>query len=210
MPPSRKDILSEVEETVMSSTARRGFLGGTLATLGVAGLGSASATATEEPSVEEAKQEVERTAQPLLDRLSAEGLLDSADADVLPDSELTLRSETGTVIVESASGTQRAFVTEAGRGKLEVNLGGTAMDPYAVYRPDNGDTAVYLSDGSGGYERQPFDGSTTDEVSADQIADCDGCDCFDNNSCWLEDRVTICSSIEQGDCVSTADCGCKL
>jgi hypothetical protein len=212
MPPSRKDILSRVEETptAHSSTARRGFVSGALAALGIAGFGTASAGTAEELSVRDAKKRLEHTAQPLLERLSTEGLLEAADTGVLPDSEMTLRSETGAVVVSSPSGAQRAFVTETEHGKLEVNLGGVATGPYAIHRPSSGDAEVYLPDGEGGYESRAFDTSTTSDLSTEQVADCDGCDCYGNNSCWLADRVTICSSIEQGDCVSTADCGCKL
>ncbi|MEZ3144240.1 hypothetical protein [Halobaculum sp. MBLA0143] len=206
----KEDILEQVAETADSSpsTARRGFVGGALATLGLAGIGSVSATS--EPTVAEDKRRLERTAQPLLDRLSGDDLLETADASALPDAELTVSSTAGTTIVESESGPQRAFVTRVDDGKLEVNLGGAAMEPYAIHRPESAESQIYLPDSDGSYETRPFGSSKDDDVSTDQIADCDGCDCYSNNSCWWDKYVTICSSIENGDCVSTSDCTCKL
>lgn len=207
---NKEDILERVAETADSSpsTARRGFVGGALATLGLAGFGGVSATS--EPTVAEDKRRLERTAQPLLDRLSDDDLLETADSSVLPEAELTLTSTAGATVVESESGPQRAFVTPVDDGKLEVNLGGIAMEPYAIHRPESAESRIYLPDGDGSYEVQPFGSPSTDDVSTEQVADCDGCDCYSNNSCWVDKYVTICSSIENGDCVSTSDCTCKL
>ena len=206
----KEDILEQVAETAHSSpsTARRGFVGGALATLGLAGIGSVSATS--EPTVSEDKRRLEQTAQPLLDRLSDDELLETADTTALPNAELTVSSTAGATVVESESGPQRAFVTLVDDGKLEVNLGGVAMEPYAIHRPESAESQIYLPDGDGSYEPRPFGSSRDDDISTDQIANCDGCDCYDNNSCWTADYVTICSSIEDGECVSTADCTCKL
>jgi hypothetical protein len=207
---NKEDILEQVAQTAddSPSTVRRGFVGGALATLGIAGIGSVSATS--EPTVAEDKRQLEQTAQPLLDRLASDELLETADTTALPDAELTVSSTAGATVVESESGSQRAFITETDAGKLEVNLGGIAMEPYAIHRPESAESQIYLPDGDGGYETRPFGSSKGDNVSTDQIADCDGCDCYSNNSCWTDKYVTICSSIENGDCVSTSDCTCKL
>jgi hypothetical protein len=207
---NKEDILERVAEAGDSSpsTARRGFIGGTLATLGLGGIGSVSAGS--EPSVVDDKRRLEQTAQPLLDRLAGDGLLEAADTDVLPESEMTLASTTGAMVVESESGPQRVFVTETERGKLEVNLGGIAMEPYAVHRPESGGSQIYLPDGDGGYESQAFGSPTTNGISTDQIAECDGCDCYQRNNCILESQVTICASIEDGECITLSDCGCRI
>jgi hypothetical protein len=207
---NKEDILERVAEAGDNSpsTARRGFIGGALATLGLGGIGSVSAGS--ESSVVDDKRRLEQTAQPLLDRLAGDGLLEAADTDVLPESEMTLASTTGAMVVESESGPQRAFITETDDGKLEVNLGGAAMEPYAIHRPKSGEDQIYLPDGNGDYEQQVFESSTNNDVSTDQIANCDGCDCYENNGCWFAAQVTICSSIEDGECISTSDCGCKL
>lgn len=215
MAPSKQDILGQVAEQSQqqSSQKRRGFLGRTAGVLGLAGgvglTGRASATPD---SVGAAKKQLKSDGAALLARLSKDGYLDRPSVGSLPEQRADRSTEQGMLTVESKSGKQTAFIAKTGNGTLEINLGGAVMDPYAIVRSaDRGSNQIYLADEGGTYTVESFDGqATTDGFSTSQVADCDGCHCYARNNCWAADYVTVCSSVEDGHCVSLSDCGCQI
>lgn len=215
MSKSKKDNLETAAEKAASnsSNGRRGFMAGALAVAGASGVGAAATPTAEPEKLQDKKALISNVASELLDQLAADGHLQRASVDELPDQRYARRLGEGALTVQSGTDPQTAFIKQIPNGKLEVNMGGNPVDPYAVVRPDDGENKIYMPDSDGGFTAQPFSALSTDDgVQADVTtsADCDGCYCTTNNNCWLKDYRTVCQSVENGECVSTSDCGCNL
>jgi len=221
---NREDVLGQAEGESMKNpdTNRRGFLGRTAVAAGaiaasVLGV-SSGAAARETTDVATAERRVEAEANQLLNRLAADGLIDDASADALPSHKMTTSTTTGVLRLVRDEIGYTVFVLHSDEGRVEVTLPDEGT-PYAMLSPVNGDTKeMYQLAQSGSYERietslSAFnpDASTSDATTMACSPDtCTGCECVSGSRCLLKAQRTVCNTCEDGDCISTASCGCKL
>ncbi len=153
-----------------------------------------------------------RTGKRLLSNLVADGLLQRATLDVLPDSE----SADGQIHRVRTDGSKEiSFTTSTPQGRLQVIFGEDSVPSAALFPEDSDGVVMYTAPDGENYERSELDltvSESSDDVTATSCdSTCGGCDCVDN---WCVDGVvpksnkTACATCNDGECVITNSCGC--
>ncbi|MGQ3722217.1 hypothetical protein [Natrialba aegyptia] len=151
-----------------------------------------------------------RSGKRLLRRLAADGLLEEASLDVLPNQQF---DENGQIHRTYTDGNKQiAFTTSTTRGRLQVSFGEEAIPSAALFPKDGGAVVLYTAPDGEEYRRFESDLTVSEsdsEASADSCSgdNCDGCAC-EEDWCFVGRYKKKCNTCDDGECIITDSCGC--
>lgn len=150
-----------------------------------------------------------RTGKRLLSRLVADGLLERASLNTLPDPQ----SSDGQVHRVNTDGQKEiSFTTPTPKGRLQVIFGENSVPSAALFTEDKG-VVMYTAPDGRTYERSNPDLTVprSDDLTTAGCNSCGGCDCVDNwclDGAWPKSNKTACAVCRDSECIITNSCGC--